>query len=56
MATFIKQTLGNFPSMRLVQKKNGQEKFSFIATNNRTALAFLWSVKYFLNKPLKKIR
>ena len=46
----------NFPSLRLVQKKNRPEKFPFIATpNNLNVLADLrWSLKCFfaLNSPI----
>ena len=35
MTTFIKKSLGNPLSLRLVQKKNRPEKFHLLATNNR---------------------
>ena len=45
MATFINESLGNSPSLRLVQKKNRPEKFSFIITPKLNVLAVYWSVK-----------
>ena len=42
----MKQSPRNFPLQRLIQKKNRQEKFPFIAINNLIVLAVGWSVKY----------
>ena len=47
MAKFIDKSLGNSPSMQLVQKKNRPETFPFIARISWIALAVSWSVKYF---------
>ena len=47
VATFIKQSLGNYSSRQLVPKKNKPEKYTFIATNNWIVLAARSSVKYF---------
>ena len=47
-------SLGNFPSLAYVQKKNRPEKFSFIATNNGIVSTVQWSLKYLFapNSPL----
>ena len=47
MATFIKISLGNSVSLRLIQKNKRLQKFPFIATNNWIVWAAQWSVKYF---------
>ena len=47
VTTFMKYSLGNSLSLRLVQKKSRPEKFPFIATNNWTVMAVWWSVKHF---------
>ena len=53
LISLILKSLGNSPSLWVVQKKNRLEKWPFIATNNWTVLAVPWSVKYFfdLNSP-----
>ena len=45
---YLTRSLREFPSLRLVQKKNRPEKYPFIATISWTVLAVWWSWNIFL--------
>ena len=51
MVTFIKQSLGNSPSLRLFTKRVDEKKFPFITTTKWVVLAIQWSVKHFFFAP-----